>query len=113
MCLFTRDIDPYLISSGGRTLKIEVEKIIQIIENVGWYHPSNANWSYRTHIIVDDTGARLYKETFGGDSRIRHKLEEEGYIVKRLYLGKGSGVEVKYKDIKELLDIEDYSGKNY
>ena len=84
-----------------------------MIENVGFYHPSNANWSYRTHIIIDNTGARLYKENFGGDSRLRARLEEEGYNVKRLYLGKGSGVECKYKDIKDLLDIESYASKNY
>lgn len=84
-----------------------------MIENIGYYHPSNANWSYRTHIIIDDTGARLYKETFGGDSRIRAKLEAEGYTVKRLHIGKGGGVEAKYKDIKDLSDIESYSGKNY
>ena len=85
---------------------------IQLIENIGYYHPSNANWSYHIHAIIDSTGARLYKETFGGDSRLRERLEKEGYKVERLYLGKGSGVEYKWKNIKDLLDIESYT-KNY
>ena len=88
-------------------------KTIQMIENIGYYHPSNANWSYRTHIIIDNTGARLYKENFGGDSRLRETLKSQGYTIDRLYLGKGSSVECKYKDIKDLLDIESYTGKNY
>ena len=86
---------------------------IQMIENIGFYHPSNANWSYHTHIIIDDTGARLYKEIFGGDSRLRAKLEKEGHIVERLHIGKGGSVEAKWRDVKYLSDIESYSGKNY
>jgi len=86
---------------------------IQMIENIGYYHPSNANWSYRTHIIIDATGARLYKETFGGDSRLMARLESEGHTVERLHIGKGGGVEAKHRDIKDLLDITSYSGKNY
>jgi len=90
-----------------------MNKKIQLIENIGYYHPSNANWSYRMHIIIDNTGARLYKETFGGDSRLRNKLKSEGCQIERLYLGKGSNVKYMWKDIKELLDIESYTGKNY
>lgn len=87
-------------------------KNINFIE-VGYYHPSNANWSYRVHMVIDDTGARLYRETFGGDARAKSKLIEAGYSVETLHAGKGSGVEYKWRDVKDLLDIEDYDGANY
>lgn len=76
-----------------------------IIET-GWYHPSNANWSYHIFMIIDETGARLYRSTFGGDKRVKHEL-------KPLHAGKGSGVEYKWKDIKDLQDVEQYTGKNW
>jgi hypothetical protein len=79
---------------------------IKIITDVGYYHPSNANWSYRIHLIIDKTGARFYSSTFGGESRMKVKAE-------KLYAGKGSGVEWKYKDMKDLADIETYAGKNW
>lgn len=87
---------------------------ITIVEGLGYYTPSNANWSWRTHLIIDKKGARLYKEQFGGDSRLRQRLEEEGYEVVRLYAGKGGGVQLRRKDIKDLLDIEAYQAhQNY
>jgi len=86
--------------------------MITIIQNIGYYHPSNANWSYGIHGIIDKTGARLYRETFGGDSILFKQLEEKGAEVQKLYFGKGSGVEYKWKDIKDLLDIESYT-KNW
>lgn len=86
--------------------------MITIIQNIGYYHPSNANWSYRIHGIIDKTGVRLYRETFGGDSRLVERLKKDGIEVEKLYFGKGSGVEYKWKDIKDLLDIENYI-KNY
>ena len=88
------------------------KNMITIIQNIGYYHPSNANWSYRIHGIIDNTGARLYRETFGGDSRLYRQLEESGKEVQKLYFGNGSGVEYKWKDIKDLLDIESYT-KNW
>jgi hypothetical protein len=90
----------------------------KIIE-LGYYHPSNANWSYHIFMIIDKTGARLYRSTFGGESRIIEKLEAtqewkyDGRKFEKLYIGKGSGVEWKYKDIKDLGDIEGYNGKNW
>ena len=90
-----------------------MKESITIIEDLGYYHPSNANWSYGIHMIIDKTGARLYKDTFGGDARIREQLVSKGYTVNRQYAGKGSGVAYKWKDIKGLLDIESYTGKNY
>ena len=78
---------------------------IKIIE-LGWYHPSNANWSYGIYLVVDETGARLYRETFGGDSRLLLQLGEKG---EKLSAGKGSDVQYKWKDIKDLPDIESYT----
>ena len=90
-----------------------MKKIIQVVSDLGFYHPSNANWSYGIHLIVDETGTRLYRDTFGGDTRAIAKLEKNGFEVKKLYAGKGSGVAYKWRDIKDLLDIESYTGKNY
>ena len=91
-----------------------MEKTIQLIHDIGYYHPSNANWSYHIHMIIDSKGARLYKETFGGDSRLIATLEAQGYKVERLYAGKGSNVEYKWKNCKDLLDIETYKpNQNY
>ena len=84
-----------------------------IVEGLGYYHPSNANWSYGIHMIIDKTGARLYRENFGGDSRIIRQLKKKGYKVEQLYAGKGSRVQYKWRDIKDLKDIEEYDGKNY
>lgn len=81
-----------------------MNKLIEL----GYYHPSQANWSYHIFMIIDETGARLYKSTFGGDERIRRQFPLE-----RLSAGKGSGVEYKWRDIKDLLDIESYNGKNW
>ena len=86
---------------------------ITIVKYLGYYHPSTANWNYHTHLVIDKTGARLYKETFGGDSRMIEKMEEKGFKVVSLYAGKGSAVQCKYKDIKDLKDIEEYDGENY
>jgi hypothetical protein len=88
------------------------KKMIKIIE-LGWYHPSSANWAYHIHLIVDETGARLYKETFGGDSRVIEALDKMGLKADRLGAGIGSGVEYKWRDISKLHDIEDYKGKNW
>lgn len=79
-----------------------------IITELGWYSPSSANWSYSIHLVIDKSGARLYRSTFGGEHGIieKHKLE-------KLYAGKGSGVHYKWKDIKDLLDIKDYAGTNW
>lgn len=80
---------------------------------IGYYHPSQANWNYYIHIIIDSTGARMYRETFGGDSRLKERLEAEGYVVKVLFTGVGSSPEHKWKDIKGLQDIEKYNGYNW
>jgi len=88
------------------------QKEIVFIE-LGYYHPSNANWSYRIWLIIDKTGARLYRETFGGDYRCIEKLNKNGFSAGKMNAGKGSGVEYKWKDIKDLKDIEDYQGINW
>lgn len=85
---------------------------IKFIE-LGYYHPSVANWNYKIHLIIDNTGARLYRETFGGDSRAIETLEKLGLKAEKLYAGKGSGVKYRWKDIKELKDIEEYKGRNW
>lgn len=90
-----------------------MDKII-IVTDLGYYHPSNTNWSYHIHLIIDNKGARLYRETFGGDSRLIERLKAEGLEVEELYAGKGSQVAYKYGDIKQMLDIEDYKAhSNY
>jgi len=83
------------------------------ITELGYYHPSTANWSYRIHLIIDKTGARLYCETFGGDSRLIKELEKRSIKVEKLSAGKGTGVQYRWKDIKDLLDIESYTGQNW
>ena len=85
---------------------------IRIIE-LGYYHPSVANWSYGVHLVIDDTGARLYRETFGGDSRARETLKKMGHEVEMLSAGQGTGVQYRWKDIKNLYDIENYRGINW
>ena len=85
---------------------------IQTIE-LGYYHPSNANWSYGVHLVIDKSGARLYRETFGGDSRMRETMKAAGYEVEELSAGRGSSVEYKWRDIKDIPDIENYKGLNW
>lgn len=77
----------------------------KVIE-IGYYHPSATNWSYHIFMIVDESGARLYRATFGGEERIKVSTE-------KLSAGKGSAVEYKWRDIKDLPDIETYAGKNW
>lgn len=84
-----------------------------IFVELGYYHPSNANWNYRIWLVIDETGAKMYRETFGGDSRCRQSLADQGIESEVLYAGKGSGVEYRWRDVKDLLDIEDYQGKNW
>ncbi len=86
------------------------EKII--LTELGYYHPSNANWSYRIWLIIDETGARLYKETFGGDSRAIETLKKMGKKAEKMFAGKGTDVKYQWKDIKDLHDIEEYKGIN-
>jgi len=79
---------------------------MRYIIELGYYHPSTANWSYHIFLLIDKTGARLYRSTFGGEYRLKFKTE-------RLSAGKGSCVQYKWGDVKDLLDIEDYNGKNW
>ena len=83
--------------------------MIKIIKT-GYYCPSNANWCYGVFMIIDETGARMYKETFGGDYRLLHRL---GADAQMLHAGWGSNVEYKWGDIKGLPDIETYNGFNW
>lgn len=78
-----------------------------IIET-GYYSPSNANWSYHIFMIIDETGARLYRTTFGNEEEAikTHNMES-------LYAGKGSSTEYRWKDIKDLHNIKDYKGRNW
>lgn len=83
-----------------------------IIE-LGYYHPSNANWNYHIWLLVDSTGARLYRETFGGDSRLIGRYKKENRIIEKLSAGRGTGVQYKWGDIRQLHDLEAYNGKNW
>ena len=64
-------------------------------------------------MVIDKYGARLYKETFGGDARMRESMKAQGHDVEELSAGRGTGVEYKWRDVKDLYDIEEYAGKNY
>ena len=86
--------------------------MIKIIKT-GYYHPSNADWCYGVHMIIDQTGARMYKETFGGDDRIVHRLRDQGFEIEKISAGWGSNVGYKWGDIKGLPDIETYNGFNW
>ena len=86
--------------------------MIKIIKT-GYYHSPSCNWSYGVHMIIDEKGARMYKEKFGGDDRIYHKLKDRGLEVEKLHAGWGSNVAYKFGDIKGLPDIEDYTGINW
>jgi hypothetical protein len=61
----------------------------KLIGELGYYHPSYANWSYHIFMIIDQTGARLYKANFGGDERVK------GNNLERLHIGRGANVEYK------------------
>ena len=88
-------------------------KNITIIENVGYYHPSNTNWSYHIHIIIDSTGARYYKETFGGVYRIKATMEKLGRKVEVLSGGVNGDLSGKGREVANLFDIESYNGTNW
>lgn len=77
-----------------------------IIIETGFQHSRSNNWSYHIFMVIDDTGARLYKSAFGAEDRM--KIDR-----KKLHAGIGSGVEYKARDIKGLYDIEDYTGINW
>jgi hypothetical protein len=74
--------------------------------NVGHYHPSTANWSYQVWLIVDDTGAKLYKSTFGGQHRMKTKKK-----IKELFVNYSA--QYKGREINKMEDIENYNGRNY
>ena len=73
------------------------------ISKVGYYHPSNANWSYQVFHLESDKAVLKATSTFGADYRLKHALEELGYTVETGYIG---DYEMKYRDIKGLLDID-------
>jgi hypothetical protein len=91
---------------------METKETRTIVE-LGYYHPSNANWNYRIWLLVDKTGVRLYRETFGGDSRLVARYANEGITIEKLSGGRGTGVQYKWKDISKLPDLEGYNGKNW
>jgi len=80
---------------------------------LGWYHPSNANWSYQIWLITDDTGARMYRSTFGGEYRMEAKMTKENKKIEKLHAGVGSDTEYKWASVRNLPDIEEYEGENW
>lgn len=80
----------------------------KIIIETGYYHPSNVNWSYHIHMIIDKTGARMWRSTFGSDKIVAREMN-----MQKMGAGRGSMVEYKWKDIKDLLDIGFYNGINW
>ena len=87
-------------------------KEIQLIQ-VGYYHPSNANWSFGVWLVIDETGPKFYKEQFGGDSRLVERLKEKGERVKKLWTGNPYNVAYSWKALKVMENLEDYTGQNY
>ncbi len=80
------------------------------IVEVGYFHPSQANWSYHIFLIVDKTGARLYKAQFGGEHRIKRAAK-----LKLEYLNAGIGSDTVFKGraVAKMPDIEWYNGFNW
>lgn len=101
------------LPKGQSKLKNKMKKEKTTLIQLGYYKPKMANWSYRVWMIIDKTGSRLYRETFGGDYRLKRKLEEEGREVIKDSPGRGTSVEYRWRDIKDLQDIEKYPGKNW
>ena len=79
--------------------------MITIIET-GFYHPSQANWSYHIFMVIDELGACLYSSTFGGDYRLVERLEKEGKKVKRSYVN--ASAKFSWSDVRKMQDIEKY-----
>ncbi len=84
---------------------------MKTITEIGYFHPSQANWSYRVHIITDETGSKLYRENFGGDERLVRTLAEKGVELVRNSV-QFSGI-FKGREVLKMPDVESYSGKNY
>ena len=82
---------------------------IKLIE-MGYFHPSNANWNYHIFMIIDRTGARLYKATFGGEQRIKIK---DKLLFERVAIGHGSDTVYKGRTVAKLPNIEYYNGRNW
>lgn len=83
--------------------------MIKII-NIGWYHPSNANWNYNIWLVIDGEEARLYKETFGGHHRMMDRMKKEGKEIKEIYGVMFNGY-YKGREVAKMPDIEEYTTK--
>ena len=81
------------------------------IVKIGWAKKVAANWAYGVWLVLDDTGAKLYRETFGGDSRMREKMKAQGIEVVEAHGVQFAG---KYgvREVEKMPDFEDYTGKN-
>lgn len=76
------------------------------IVKVGYYHPRNANWNYEIFLIIDLTGARLYRSTFGEEHDIIKK-----WSIKQSYtqsIGK-----YDWKQVKVMESVKNYQGANW
>jgi len=83
------------------------DKKISLIR-CGYYHPSNANWSYHIWLVIDKTGARFYRESFGGDYQMIEKQKANGIEVEKLQAGIGTDTEYKWSAVKQMPDLENY-----
>ena len=81
------------------------------LTEVGYAHLSQANWSYGVWAIADETGIKLYKETFGGEHRAMDNLKKEGKKAKICYVPQNGKFGVR--EVEKLEDIENYLGQNY
>ena len=82
------------------------------IVRVGYYHRPSANWSYGIWLVVDETGAKLYKETFGGDSRMIEKMTQQGIKVKEKFGVSAYGLWIG-REVNKFENLENYTGKNF
>ena len=82
------------------------------IAKIGYAKKAGANWAYGVWIVMDSTGAKLYRETFGGDSRMIETMKKQNIDVEKVYGVQFMG-SFGVRNTEKLPDIEEYTGKNY
>lgn len=76
-----------------------------IISDIGYYHPSNANWNYNIFFVENPQGESMkVKSTFGADYRLKKALEDLGHEVKSRDIS--GNAKLSYSQIKNLPDID-------
>ena len=73
------------------------------IRELGYYHPSNANWNYYIYLLEWAGYSLRVRSTFGAESRLKQQLIDLGHTVDFSPIGQ---FEMKYRDIAKLWDID-------